>query len=144
VIYIPNLRDIERAFDVTWGKLTGPEPQLNELLWQARTARAGCRDREDVARAFAPFRNALADLIVFRGSHESHPVLGSVGAYEVAYWRLHGAICGPLARPAAVQEAGKQVAEAVPQWCRAPAPAGFLRLFPALLQLTTFARSPGV
>ena len=100
MIDIPNIQHLERALDVTWGELTGLEPRLNELLWQVRAAGAGCRDREDVERVFARFRNALADLVGFRGSHQCHPVLGSVGAYEVAYWRLRQAVSGLLPRPA--------------------------------------------
>jgi hypothetical protein len=88
VIDIPNIQHLERALDVTWGELTGLEPRLNELLWQVRAAGAGCRDREDVERVFARFRNALADLVGFRGSHQCHPVLGSVGAYQA--WTAAG------------------------------------------------------
>jgi hypothetical protein len=143
VFFIPNINSLERAFELTWGELIALEPRLNELLWEARAAGAGCRHREDVERVFVPFRNALADLIGFRGSHHSHPVLGSVGAYEVAYWRLYEAVCGPLACPVAVQETEKQEAEAAPRQRRAPAPAGFLRLIPALRQLATLVGSPG-
>ena len=93
---IPNIRDVERAFGVTWGELVGLEPRLNEVLWQARAAGAGCRCREDIHRVFAPLRDALTELVGFMGRHRDHPVLGSVGAYEVAYWRLHDAVAQPL------------------------------------------------
>jgi hypothetical protein len=97
--HIPKVHDLERTHGVTWGELAGLEPRLNELLWQARAAGGDCHCREDVARAFAPFRGAVAELVGVLGRHSGHPVLGSVGAYEVAYWRLHNAVCGLLPRP---------------------------------------------
>jgi hypothetical protein len=42
----------------------------------------------------------VAELVGFRGRHH-HPVLGSVGAHEVAYWRLREAVAGLLPRPTA-------------------------------------------
>jgi hypothetical protein len=99
--HIPKVHDLERAHGVTWGELAGLEPRLAELLWQARAAGIGCRGREDVHRVFAPFRDALAELVGFRGRHNNHPVLGSVGAYEVAYWRIREAVAGLLPGPAA-------------------------------------------
>jgi hypothetical protein len=96
---------MESAHGVTWGELAGLEPRLNELLWQARAAAAGCRCREDAHRVFAPFRDAVAELIGFLGRHRDHPVLGSVGAYEVAYWRLYHAVFGLRPRPADVSDA---------------------------------------
>jgi len=98
----PKVRDLERAHGVTWGELTGLEPQLIDLLWRARAAGAGCRDWEDVPRVFAPFRDAVAELVGLRGKYGTHPLLGSIGAYEVAYWRLHDAVAGLLPRPSDV------------------------------------------
>jgi anti-anti-sigma factor len=49
-----------------------------------------------VQREFAPLRNALTELVGFSSRHSRHPLLGSVGAYEVAYWRLHDAVSGLL------------------------------------------------
>ena len=34
----PTVNDLQRAHGVTWGELTDLEPQLLELLWQARAA----------------------------------------------------------------------------------------------------------
>jgi hypothetical protein len=105
--HIPKLHDLERSHGVTWNELTALDPRLNELLWQARAAGVACDCQEDVRRVFAAFRNALYDLVGFRSGHASHPVLGSVGAYEVAYWRLHDAVSGlpPRSRAAnAVEE----------------------------------------
>ena len=108
----PRVHDLERTHGMTWQELTGLGPRLAELLWQARADGARCRDREDVGRAFAPLRGALAELIGFRGRHRNCPVLGSVGAYEVAYWRLHDAVAGLLPRPADVLPAAGVMAEA--------------------------------
>jgi hypothetical protein len=107
----PKVSDLERAHGVTWGELAGLEPRLLELLWQARAAGAGCRTREEAGQAFAPLRNAVAELVGFRGRHHRHPVLGSVGAYEVAYWRLHEAVSGLLPRPADAPTAEEATAE---------------------------------
>jgi anti-anti-sigma factor len=96
----PKVHDLEQRHRLTWGELTGMEPRLMELLWKARAAGARCRGWEDVPQTFAPFRNAVAEIVGFQGKHRGHPVLGSVGAYEVAYWRLHEAVTGLLPRPA--------------------------------------------
>jgi anti-anti-sigma factor len=103
--HIPQVQDLERAHRVAWGQLAELEPRLAELLWQARAAGAGCCGWEDVERVFAPFLNAVAELVGLRGRHHNHPVLGSVGAYEVAYWRLREAVAGLLPRPVHAQSA---------------------------------------
>jgi hypothetical protein len=110
--HIPKVYDLERAHGVTWGELAGLEPRLNELLWQARAAGSGCRCWEDVTRVFAPFRDAVAEVVGLMGRHSRHPVLGSIGAYEVAYWRLHDAVCGLLPRPAADINNARETASA--------------------------------
>ena len=46
--------------------------------------------------AFAALRNSLGDLIGFTGKYHLHPVLGSTGAYQVAYWKLYAAVAGLL------------------------------------------------
>jgi hypothetical protein len=102
--HIPKVQDLERAHGLTWGQLVGLEPQLEKLLWQARAAGARCRCWQDVKRVFAPFAGTLAELIGFCGRYSRHPLLGSVGAYDIAYWRLHEAVCGLLPRPAGTQD----------------------------------------
>jgi hypothetical protein len=92
----PNVSDVQRTFGVTWGELVEREPPLAVLLGRARLAGAGCQTLADVDRVFGPLRNELAALIGFAGKHHSHPVLGSAGAYEVAYWNLYHAVVGPL------------------------------------------------
>jgi anti-anti-sigma factor len=90
----PDVRDVECARGVAWHRLVELEPQLGDLLWRARAAGVTCRTVPDVERAFGPLRNELAGLIGFAGKHHRHPVLGSVGAYEVAYWKLYDAVAG--------------------------------------------------
>jgi hypothetical protein len=91
-----HFRDLEAAHGVTWRKLVESEPKLEELLWAARRAGAACRKWSDVDRAFAPIRNALAELVGVEGRRRTSPVLGSAGAIEVAYWRLYDAARGLL------------------------------------------------
>jgi hypothetical protein len=99
--------ELERTHRITWGQLTGLEPRLNELLWEARQAGAQCCCREEAASVFGPLRNTLAELVGFRSQHRDHPVLGSVGAYEVAYWRLYDAVACLVPKPAfTLQKAG--------------------------------------
>jgi hypothetical protein len=95
----PHFRDLERTYGVTWHELVEREPRLAELLWGARQASVTCRRWSDVDRTFSPLRNFLAELVGFSSSRRSHPILGSVQAYEVAYWRLYEATAGLLLPP---------------------------------------------
>ena len=97
----PNVRDMEHLWDITWGELTALEPRLEELLWAARAASATCRRWSDVNPVFAPIRNTLTELVGFARRHHRCRVLGSVGAYEVAYWKLYDAVAGLLSVPTA-------------------------------------------
>jgi len=97
----PNVRDMEHLWDITWGELTALKPRLEELLWAARAASATCRRWSDVNRVFAPIRNTLTGLVGFARRHHRCRVLGSVGAYEVAYWKLYDAVAGLLSVPTA-------------------------------------------
>jgi hypothetical protein len=90
----PNVVDVQRSYGVTWGQLVELERHLEMLLEGARLAGARCRSFTDVDRVFAPLRNDLAGLIGFAGKHHRHPILGSAGAYEVAYWTLYDAVAG--------------------------------------------------
>jgi anti-anti-sigma factor len=119
---VPRVQSLERAHGLTWGELVGLEPRLAELLWQAREAGASCRAWEDLPRVFTPFRNAVAELVGFRSRHSRHPILGSVGAYEVAYWRLHEAIAGLMPRLASAQDAERASAETPSHEAHALAP----------------------
>jgi hypothetical protein len=99
----PNYRDVERRSGITWSELTALEPRLTELLWAARNAGATCRQWSDAAGVFSPIQNNLSGLIGFAGKHHRHLVLGSSGAYQVAYWRLYDAVAGLLSSPAVEQ-----------------------------------------
>jgi hypothetical protein len=92
----PNIRDLERFAGITWHDLAEREPRLGELLWTARQAGVSCRRWSDVDRVFSPIRNTLVDLVGFAGRHQRHPVLGSAGPYQVAYWKLYDAVAGLL------------------------------------------------
>ena len=92
----PNVNDVQRTFGVSWDQLVELEPLLETLLERVRLAGPGSRPCTDVDRVFGPLRNELAALIGFAGKHHRHPVLGSVGAYEVAYWKLYDAVAGSL------------------------------------------------
>jgi hypothetical protein len=92
----PNYRDLERVHGITWHDLVGLEPTLAELLWAARQACVTCRRWSDVERAFARIRDTLAGLVGFAGRNHRHRVLGSAGAYDVAYWKLYDAMAGLL------------------------------------------------
>jgi anti-anti-sigma factor len=94
--HIPDLRELERSHSITFWRLVELEPRLELLLLQARQAGAACRSQADVDRAFSPVRNRLTALIGFAGQHRRHRILGSVGAYEVAYWNLHRALMDHL------------------------------------------------
>jgi hypothetical protein len=69
---------------------------------------------------FAPFRNAVADLVGYLGRHRDHPVLGSVGAYEVAYQRLYDAVAGLLPKPSVDVPYTGEAAAPCPQSRQAP------------------------
>ena len=92
----PSVDDVQRAFGVAWSQVAELEPRVETLLGRARTTGAHCRTWADVGRVFGPLRNELAGLIGFAGKHQRHPVLGSDGAYEVAYWKLYDAVAGSV------------------------------------------------
>ena len=93
---LPDIRELERAYGVTWHELVDLEPKLAQLLWESRRACVNCRRWPDVDRIFAPIRNSLAELLGFARRQHWHPILGSLGAYEVAYWKLYGAVAASL------------------------------------------------
>jgi hypothetical protein len=73
---------------------------LYPLLWRARQEGAACQTWQQARAVFARIEAELTDLIGFPGQHHRHPILGTVGAYEVAYWKLYEAVTGLLQRPA--------------------------------------------
>src|SRR5262249_13197373 len=92
----PDIRTLERTHGVTWHELVELEPRLAQLLWESRQACVSCRRWPDVDRIFVPIRNSLAELVGFSRRHHWHPILGSLGAYEVAYWKLYTAVAASL------------------------------------------------
>jgi hypothetical protein len=103
---------------VTWRDLLELEPRLAELLDEARQATHTCRRWLDVGLAFAPIRVSLGDLVGFTGKHRGHPVLGSTGAYAVAYWKLYRVVAALLPGRAGAEEAPeKQGGETIAPKC---------------------------
>src|SRR6516165_11333450 len=94
--HIPNLQELERRHSVNFWRLVELEPRLELLMLQARQAGRACRSEADVAREFSPLRNRLGTLVGFSSQHNLHRILGSVGAYEVAYWTLYGVLMNYL------------------------------------------------
>jgi hypothetical protein len=93
----PSLQDRERIQGITWDDLTSAEPRLVELLSDARRACSSCRQWAEVELVFASIRSRLAELIGFTGKNNEHPVLGSPGAYKVAYCKLFDALAEAFA-----------------------------------------------
>jgi len=91
---VRNVKDVERIHRVRWADLVELEPELDRLLTCATEAGTDCRNQRDVELRWSPFKGWLAELIGFYGRHRHHPVLGTVAAYDVAYWRLHNAVAG--------------------------------------------------
>jgi len=123
---IPSIEELELRHSVTFGRLVELEPRLELLMLQARQAGRDCRSPADVDRGFLPLRNRLGELIGFSSQHYRHRILGSVGAYEVAYWNLYGIVMNFLPQegdreappagkdktmPDAVREGGPQLAK---------------------------------
>jgi hypothetical protein len=117
----PNFRDLEKQSGITWHDLVELESRLTKLLWDARHACVNCRRWSEVEQAFAPIRNALTELLGFAGTHHRHPVLGTPGAYQIAYWKLYDAVAGllPYHAPGAEEAPDKQRAK---PFAKAPAP----------------------
>ena len=105
----PNFRDLERIYGITWHDLVDLEPKLARLLWESRQASVICRRWSDLERVFAPIRNSLADLVGYGRRRRWHAVLAGREAYEVAYWKLHGAVAALLPHSAGMADATEEV-----------------------------------
>jgi hypothetical protein len=113
-----NFRELERLSGVTWQDLVELEPRLGELLWRARLEGVSCRCWSDVDRVFSTIRNSIAELVGSAGRNHRHPVLGSTGAYEVAYWKLYDAVAWLLpSRAGAAGAVGMHRGEPVDETC---------------------------
>ena len=118
-----DFREVETIYHVTWHELVELESRLAKLLWEARQAGVSCRRWSDADRVFAPFRARLAELVGLAGRNRRHRVLGSVGAYEVAYWKLYAAVAELLPGHGGPEEAPeKRRGETAAETC--PAAAG--------------------
>ena len=106
---IPSIQEMERRHSVTFWRLVELEPRLELLILQASQAGRACRTLADVDREFLPLRNRLGTLIGFSSQHNRHRILGSVGAFEVAYWNLYGVLMNflPQERDREAPPAGK-------------------------------------
>jgi hypothetical protein len=88
------VKDVERIHGIAWGDLVALEPELDRLLDIASKVGDACRNWWDVERGWGQFKNEIAGLVGYFGNHRNHPVLGTVAAYDVTYWKLHNAVAG--------------------------------------------------
>lgn len=86
------VKNMERMHKVTWDQLVELEPELDNLLADARAVGQCCRTWRDVEKNWTPFKNPIHNLIGLFRKHRGHPVLGTVAAYDVTYWKLHNAL----------------------------------------------------
>lgn len=91
---VRNVKDMERIHGVRWVDLVEQEPELNHLLKIARMVGDCCQNWRDVERGWTQFKNDVAGLVGYFGKHRGHPILGTVAAYDVTYWKLHNAVAG--------------------------------------------------
>lgn len=91
---VRNVKDMERIHGVRWAELVEAEPELERLLKIASMVGDGCRNWRDVERGWGQFKNDVAGLVGLCGSNRTHPLLGTVAAYDVTYWKLHNAVAG--------------------------------------------------
>jgi hypothetical protein len=107
---------MERKHGITFAQLVELEPGLESLLWEARQVGTTCRRSADVEWAFSPIAKALSDLVGFTSRHHRHRILGSAGAYTVAYWKMRHAVAGLMALRAGPENpVPEEQAEAAPE-----------------------------
>jgi len=87
-----SVREMEKIHSITFKQLAAEERELDRLLSIAQMVGNACRSWHDVERGFNQFKNDILKLVGFCGKHSGHPVLGTVGAYDVVYWKLHNAV----------------------------------------------------
>jgi hypothetical protein len=83
---------MEDIHGVQWSELVKLEPELDTLLTFARMVGDAWRNWRDVEKGWGQFKNDIARLVGFCRKNRTHPVLGTRGAYEVVYWKLHNAV----------------------------------------------------
>jgi hypothetical protein len=89
-----NVSDIEKMHGVQWPDLVEHEPELERLLRLATMVGDACQSYADEERGWTQFKEPIANLVGFFGKNKGHPILGTRGAYDVVYWRLHNALVG--------------------------------------------------
>ena len=87
-----SVREMEKIHNIKWEQLAAEEPELDRLLSIAQMVGNACRSWHDVERGFNQFKNDILRTVGFQSKHNNHPVLGTVGAYNVVYWKLHNAV----------------------------------------------------
>lgn len=87
-----SVKDMEKMHGIKWCDLVVLEPELEPLLKIALMVGNGCRNWRDVEKGWGQFKSDIANLVGFFGKNRTHPVLGTVGAYDVVYWKLHNAV----------------------------------------------------
>jgi hypothetical protein len=92
----PDVQDLENLVGISWRDLAELEPQLETLLWWARSRGATCRTLADVKQAFRSVQNELAGLFDFVRGQRRHPLWGRPEAYAVAYWKLYDVVSAPV------------------------------------------------
>jgi hypothetical protein len=89
---VTNVKDMERIHKITWDQLAELEPELDKLLADARSVGKCCRTWREIEKGWTRFKNPIHTLIGLFGKHRGHPILGTVAAYDVTYWKCHNAV----------------------------------------------------
>src|SRR5579871_1233948 len=89
---VTSVKTRERMHGITWAELVALEPELQRLLDLAHGVGDGCRTWWDVERGWTQFKREIAGLVGYFGKYRGHPILGTVAAYDVVYWKLHNAV----------------------------------------------------
>lgn len=87
-----DLKDIERMHDLNWENLADLEPRLNGLLVDAVTSRPRRKRGFNYELAWARFKQPIANLVGFHRRDECDPLLKTVAAYDVVYWKIYHAL----------------------------------------------------
>jgi hypothetical protein len=95
-----GVQDVKHERGLHWRQLADLEPRLYSLLWRARQEGVACESWPQARAVVVRLASELTSLVGFQGEHHRHPILGSVAAYEVAYWMLVEAVTSRLEHPA--------------------------------------------
>jgi hypothetical protein len=100
---------MEQLHGICWEQLVDVEPELVLLLRQARAVGACCKNTYEEERGWSQFKQPIAALVGFFGKHREHPLLGTRGAYETVYWKLHNALVGDCTFPDSLRFSHKRL-----------------------------------